>query len=535
MNNLFSVWGDSKEYIVGDKDVVKPGLCCFNNIIDACEMLHKHIKNNGNILTHCDVDVDGIGSGYITKRFIESQCTSKTLYIINKDKKHGVQQKQADYFKGTNIDLLIIVDSSSNEIDIVEQFNCDVLIIDHHDVDHNRTSGKTNDGHDWILVNNTLSGTDEKLVNEWLHRNNPNTVENAGSYKATDDMSCGLTCYELYRVYCEAYGMRNYLENMLLFQWSAVTLFTDTISLTNDRNQWYIANTVANFNIEPCLSILMQQLNRYQSVLDKSFISFTLAPVLNKTIRAGAGKDALNTVLNNPYMVNDLRVYGDMQASAIDTGILSPEVGDTYVIKDLTGLGISPNYCGVIASRLSGDYKKHALVYMVEDGMAKGSFRVSSLASKEINARDFISSHKEGNYAQGHRGAFGFNLELDELKAILRDINSLGTFDDGVPYLTAGDFPDKLKGMHHIDDLDTFKKEGNLYRLAIGNSRVNSQEQIDIIAPLGNAELIEQRGKLYTYKVLGLTCKAFEPLTTQKIRVYAEQSNQLNLFAKNFN
>jgi len=42
-------------------------------------------------------------------------------------------------------------------------------------------------------------------------------------------MSCGLTSYELYRLYSVAYKLGPMLENMMLYQWSAVTLFTDAI------------------------------------------------------------------------------------------------------------------------------------------------------------------------------------------------------------------------------------------------------------------------------------------------------------------
>ena len=102
-------------------------------------------------------------------------------------------------------------------------------------------------------------------------------------------------------------------------------------------------------------------------------------------------------------------------------------------------------------------------------------------------------------------------MDVEELKSILNDLSRIEHIDSQ-NYLTAGSLADGLKGKHHIDSIEDFKRAGNLLRLAIGNSYVNSQEQIDIIVSIQDAKLIEQRGKLYIYDILGIKCKAFEQL-----------------------
>lgn len=528
MNSIFDIWGS--DAITGDRDAKKPGLCLFNNCIQACEMLHNHLAQNQNIIIHCDVDVDGIGQGYIAKRFCEQNTRGQIRYCINRNKIHGIQSKHTEVFNKMPLNLLIVVDSSSNDLEIIKKFHCDVLVIDHHEVSHTEYSGKTEDGHNFIIVNNVLNGTSANEVEEWLKKLNQNTDVKLEDYTSTDMMSCGLTIYELLRLYQVAYNTGNILESQMLYQWSAITLFTDAISLLNERNQWYIQNTVCNNTLEPCLDILMKNLNPRQAVLDKSFITFKLAPAINKAIRADAGIDAVNVVMNKPQLVQSLLEFASVQQTALEIGKRFPKIGKYTVQKDITHDQISKNYTGVIAASLSGDFQKSAAVFSVENNIAYGSFRG---IQSEFDYRAFFENHKPGNYAKGHKAAFGFQLSLDELESILNDLDNTNVQDSIVNYLTAGDIPSSLIGKHHIQDINNFKKSGDLLRLAIGNSRVNSSEQIEIIVPLNSAKLIEQRGKLYIYDVLGIQCKAFEILKHPTIRIYAEQSNLLNIYAKN--
>lgn len=528
MEDIFEIWGN--DVITGDREANKPTICLFNNSIKACEMLHKHFKNKQNIIIHCDVDVDGIGQGYIVKRFSEYNTNGQIKYCINKNKIHGIQYKHAEAFNQIPLDLLIIVDSSSNEVDILKKFHCDVLVIDHHEVLHKHHSGKTEDGHDFIIVNNVLEGENPEIIKEWLSKLGVNTSEIIEKYQPTDMMSCGLTIYELFRLYQVAYQTGPILENSMLFQWSAITLFTDQVQMLNERNQWYIQNTVCQNSIESCLEQLMKNINPRQTILDKQFIVFKLAPLINKAIRADAGIEAVNAVMNKPQEIVQLARFQSIQQEALEKGKKFPKIGNYILWKDITNDGISNNYTGVIAASLSGEFSRQQAVYSVQDGKAIGSFRGTS---NNFDYREFFERHREGNYAQGHKAAFGFQLDIDELKSILNELDTMNTSNDFVNYLTAGDIPENLKGKHHIYDINNFKKSGGLLRLAIGNSRVNNSEQIEIIVPLSQAKLVEQKGKIYIYDILGIQCKAFELLKNSTIRVYAEQSNLLNIYAKN--
>ena len=72
-----------------------------------------------------------------------------------------------------------------------------------------------------------------------------------------------------------------------------------------------------------------------------------------------------------------------------------------------------------------------------------------------------------------------------------------------------------------------------MWRLAIGNSKVSSYEEINIETSIQEAVLKENKGKIYIYNVLGLECKSFEPLTTDIIKVYVEYSNNIDFYVRN--
>ena len=520
-------WGN--KVVTGEERAQKPDIVPFINCAGAIKMLNKHITNKSNIAIHCDVDVDGIGTGYIIGRFIAHNCGTHCKYIINKDKVHGIQQKHADYFADKPLQFMIIVDSSSNEIDIIKQFNCDVLVIDHHEVNHSSLIGKTLDGHDYVIVNNTIDNSDLVEIKELLSLRSGDAAEKLKEYIADDRMSCGLVVYELLRLYCLAYSDEKVIENMLLFQWAGVTLFTDSILLNTPRNQWYIENTIYSNNTETTLKRLMGELNRYKSSLDKSLINYTIAPVINKAIRASHCGDALNCVIFYPERIAELKKYGDVQLNAVEVGISDINVFGSFVTRDISDTDIHWNYSGVIASKILGEHNKNVVVYKVIDGYAEGSFRGRDAT---VDYRNKFDSYNSESWAQGHKAAFGFRCLVGDLNDIMSSLESIEVANSNKYLLTAGVLNTTSPGEFMIEDMDAFKRQGGIWKLGVGNSKVSSEEQILITVSASEARLVEQRGKLYIYNILGMQCKAFEPISKPIINIYVEYTNQIDCYIR---
>lgn len=523
-----ATWGN--KVVTGEEKAEKPGLLAFKNSDIAMRILKRHLDNDSKIAIHCDVDMDGIGTGYIMGRFITNRTNKVPLYIINKDKEHGIQQKHVDFFRDKKLDLMIIVDSSSNEIDIIKQFNCDVIVIDHHEVLHSELYGHTLDNtHEYVIVNNTISNNDISSIKCWVSQFNIDTANKLQNFDGDDRMSCGLVVYELLRLYCDTMGMEKLLENLLLFQWAGVTLFTDSIILNTPRNQWYIENTVHSTDIEVTLQSILGELNKYKTLLDKSLINYTIAPVINKAIRAGHSADALNVIIFKPKGITDLLKYRETQDNAINIGISDFKATDSYILRDMSNTEVHKNYNGVIASRLCGEYNKNCVVYKVTNGIAEGSFRgrISGL-----NYREIIDGYSDDSWGMGHKTAFGFACPVDKLDDVMSKLTSIESSSSNQYLLTAGKLNDKCPGKFVIKDMDEFKRQGGIWKLGIGNSKVSNDEQIFITVDSADLVLIEQHGKLYLYNALGMICKAFEPVTEPVVNIYIECSRQIECYIK---
>ena len=519
------------DVVLGYIKPVKPSLIGFKNTVEAIKLLRKHIVNDSTILMHCDVDVDGVGSGYILDRFLRNQGVNKIKYAINKEKEHGIQASHVDHINSEgSIDLLIILDSSSNDIELIRKFKCDVLVVDHHEVLHNNLYIK--DDYEYIIVNNMVENLDVDDINKFLMMNNPYTNEKIDKYSVEPDMSGAMVLYELLRVYSEVYSVGNILEKTLLYQWVAVTLFSDFILLKPNRNQWYIQNTLDSKNIEVGLHAILNKLNKYKSKLDKSFILYTLAPTINKAIRAGASRDVLKVIIKYPYNIDSLLEYKEIQNKVLEQALNNVmDIGDSYIIKDITSTDISKNYCGVIASKLCGEHNKNCAVYKVnKEGLCEGSFRGRQV---HVDYRKYFDDYSKDVYAQGHRNAFGFKMTKEQLYKVMSMLDDIES-ENEKSYISIGDIHDKYKGNMHLDNFSRLKKNNNIFRLAKANSRLSSIEHIPIITKSEYLEFMGNRGKLYLYSIDNLSCKAFEEIKTPFCELYVEYTDTVEIYVKNY-
>ena len=522
---LREIWHE--KYISGEDKAREPELAIFNNCSKALKLLDKHINLDSRICLHTDVDVDGIGTTYILKRVLEKYGSLKHLLLINKDKVHGIQKKHADYFNNSNsIDFIIITDSSSNEIDTIRSFNCDVLCIDHHDFlkDTDSMSGKCNDGiHEYVIVNSTVDNLNQDEDEKWIGGG-------YSKYIGNSEMSCGLVVYELLRIYTMHRGQEKLLENMKLYQWAGITLFTDVIDTLNERNQYYLDKTVFDVDREGTIYKMAQRLNKFNRVTSKNFINYTLAPMINRAIRAGNGAEALDIVINRPDDILELEKYKEVQEKAINKALYR---GDNKIIfdgdsvcYDVTDCNIGKNYNGVIASKIS-DGKCNAAVYTMVDGLCEGSFRGRY---KKVPYRKYFEQYKEGIYAQGHDGAFGYRLGKEDLESIMNNIIKCEPSGRIVEdYISVGDIPIDDRGRYHFNTFEEFKKDGLLWKIAVGNAKVSKLDEITIKVKASDVVLQNIRGKLYLYNVSGLECKAFKTLEGKYFNIYAEYTTDLEL------
>lgn len=523
--------------VIGVKRVERPEIMIFNNELKALRLIEEHIRAKSGMAIHADVDFDGIASAYLMYNELKRRGVMQRLLIINKEKEHGVKQKHVDYLNKNKVyQLLIVVDSSSKEIETIKKFECDVLVIDHHDVGDDEMSGICNDGiHRYVIVNSTIESSDFEETKDEINKWNISSLSNAVKCNGTQTLSCGLLIYEIMRMWYAIYNNVDQIEKSRIYQWAAASLYTDQIDLLDRRNQWYIQNMNCDRTIDASLLMIGEAIGKYNITLNKSYINFKLVPLINKAIRADAGGEALDIIINKPQAIGELVKYSTKQSETIDR-ICSKitETDKSYYMINITGMGVSKNYNGVIAARICGDYYKNTVVYEEVDGKYKGSFR-GRQKGVDYRQEAFMPNVE---MAEGHPTAFGFTAESeDDIERALEACNKSEPKEEHVKHLLSlGSVDDEMRGIYHIETLDELRKSRLLVMLATGNSNVGSADEINIIASTKDVVLKEAKEKYNTYLLMGdLELTSFETLKGKYFSIYAEFGNEIRLYARNIN
>ena len=521
------------DYIVMNKVPKKPKITNFFNSDEAIELLKTHIDRGSKIAIHADVDLDGIGSAYIMNRFLIKEMRSRPYLLINNVKRHGITEAYVEPLTKLGIELLIIVDSSSNNYETIEKFECDVLVIDHHIVDTMVYSGKTQSGR-YYIVNNT--------------------VPNFDVYEPDYAFSAGMVVYEFLRAYLDKLGKEDWMFEAKLYQWAVLTLFTDIISMDSERNQYYANYTIFNMNIEPALCVLLRSFSKYMTSVSKSVILFKLGPYVNQAIRAGACKEVLAIFMNNPANILELDKdgkYSELQAEALEFAETAV-VGDCYGYADMTNSNIKSSYSGVIAAGILNKTEKSAVAFKEKNGICKGSFR----GKYQLNYKDMFSSYcmdKDHTFAQGHANVFGFALHRETLMSILTNLKDIEKNYKDMWLITAGNMPQDYRGKYHIDNLALFAKSLGLANIGLMNRKLVSTEDISLYV-MNSSDVIYKKREVkrvikenaddskhkkskkdvYDVSLYGIRAIAFEPLTSDILKVYVEFSEKLDVFVSNY-
>lgn len=496
--------GDLSSIITEDVDIPEPDLMQFKNSDIALNMLLKHIKNRSKVSLLADVDMDGIGSAYVVYHFLSALGLSGCIKpCINKDRVHGVSEKHINYINNAvKPDLFIIVDSSSNDIDYISKMSCDVLVIDHHNLKLDQEGfGNTLSG-SYCIISNILSNLQA-------------------------DMSGCQVCYEFFRFVEHKLNLsdsNSILKNQLLYQIVGVTLLSDAVILNNKRNQWYIQNTLCNFNINETLKIILKNLNKYEKYLTKSFIQFKLVPLFNKAIRAGNSSLALDIFLNRPEDCNSLLEFSKLQDLVLDTNFNNYQIIDNVTFSNLDNTYTNANYAGVLAQRLVNETNRSSIAFKKVDGFYSGSFRGLCAGLDYRSALDSV-----GIQSQGHNTAFGIKFTYDKLDVIKSTIMDLEK-DYKQSYFMSiacdgGDFR-----------LNTFNElilNRNLLKLSYANKNLSSSEQLLVKLPKSLLVNTSKSVKYSTYSLGDFSCVSFENELTDYVILYCEYTTEVRLFIRN--
>ena len=412
----------------------------LNNIEAGAELLYNVMMKKGKILLVVDSDCDGFTSAAIIYQYIKDLVSDICIkYLLHEGKQHGLEDHLNSILEsGDNYDLIILPDSSSNDIDYHEQLkdiNLPCLVLDHHLTDVPISSNA-------IVINNQLS---------------PN-------YKNKELTGAGVV-YQFCKYLDKKLNVNHADKYMDL---AALGIIGDMGGMLSLENRYIAVNGLKNVNNFFFKSILDKQAFSTKGKVNPITVAFYVVPLINAMIRVGtmeekkrlfeafydgtkkipSGKRGAKGTLEYAAVesVRECTNARNRQNKTLDDAVFSLEnkvhkyglLENKILFVRLDDEDDFPAVLnGLCAMKLAAKFKKPTIVARLnKEGYVRGSARAVS-NSPLPNLKTFFTESGYFEYAMGHEGAHGISISNKNLtdfhnwaNAELADVDfGEGTYD----------------------------------------------------------------------------------------------------------
>lgn len=380
----------------------------LNNINEAVKCFVKHIENGDDIAILSDTDTDGVCSSTIIYKYIRAVAPSCNVYMVlhERPKAHGLSSH--DYTIPDGVKLLIIPDSSTNDIDECETLintGMSIIILDHHVCSENRPNKA-------IVVNNQMSD------------DYPNK-EACGAHVTYD--------------FCKAldeYYWTGYADDLI--DLVALADLADVMSIKSFPTRAAINVGLSNIKNKMFLEIIKAQDFSMKGIISPHTVTFYVSPLINAFLRSATFEerqllvrafcedesetffytkrgDDLPTEENiYEHVVRLMKSYKGKQDRAKQKAL--PQLmkmvegnEDKVAIIDASGV-LDTALTGVVAIKVSESINAPVLLLQKRNDNTYGG---SGRAFDACPIEDFRALVDECPYttlAQGHNSAFGIGI-----------------------------------------------------------------------------------------------------------------------------
>lgn len=404
----------------------------LDNIELAKKCFMRHIESNSKFCLIVDPDVDGYTSSAIVYNYIkdiDSNCSVE--YLIHDNKEHGLSSEMMDKIQliANNIDILIIPDAGSNDDDnlikLVENYNFDIIVLDHHEVD--------SDKKDYIKINNS----EIIIVNNQLSLNYPNKqLSGVGVvYKFLQSLDD-----ELWVDFSS-----KYLDLV------AVGNIADVMDLRELETRYLVKKGLLNLNNKFIQAVFDKMSYSTSGIFNINNIGWYIVPLINNIIRNGdndikknmfeafiendmsfeyKNKKTQEIIMEDIYTKVAREGYNLKQTSSKKLSKIIDELvfkiddninENKLIMVDITEYKIK-SMSGLIASKLTNIYNRPCIVYAISDGICRGSGRNCDNSFNNY-LKDYLSSLNLFDLVEGHQSAFGVVFKEDVISVIQQQVD----------------------------------------------------------------------------------------------------------------
>lgn len=387
----------------------------LDNMEEAIDCFATHFERGDLIAILVDSDPDGFSSAAMLYSYIKMlQEDYPVRYILhNNNKAHGLaKMKDGDFNIPEGTKLFIVPDAGTNDS---EQFNeliesgIDCICLDHHE---SEDIAKTNKA---IIVNNQISK----------------------SYTDKDFSGAGIVMEFLRAL--DDYYICDYADKFL--DLCAFANISDVMDIRNAQTRYYVEEGIRNIRNKFLVALAKAQEFSTKGVTNIHTISWYWTPILNSMIRIGEIEDRdlvfrafIETDEVFPYKKrgSDIEVDEDIytRAARLCKNIkakqdkmrdalyndLKEEINPEDKVIVLLSNDADSGIVGLSCMKLCDFAKKPTIVLQeYEDGVLGGSARNYD-GSPVKDFKELVNSVGLFNFAQGHSGAFGVNIDKDKLE-----------------------------------------------------------------------------------------------------------------------
>lgn len=408
---------DIEKFLNLDESVVNDWRL-LKNIEKAVDCLLTHIKAKSNIFVQVDSDADGYTSSAILINYLKSIFPNINIkWELQEGKEHGIILNKVP----SETNLVIVPDSGSNQYEIhsaLKKRGIDVIVLDHHECEK--------ESEDAIVVNNQLSP-------EYPNKN----FSGAG------------IVYKFCKAIDEHLGVNkaDYFLDLV-----AVGNIGDVMDMRELETRYYVLKGLENINNSFIQALLKQQEYSIKGVVNITSIAFYIVPLINAAIRVGDKEDKVDmmksflesneTVFNEKKDMNETiqvatarRLYNlkNKQNRLRDKGVELIEkrieekglLSNKALIVNVTDI-LDKNLTGLVATQISKKYKRPVLLIRQKDNST--IFGGSARGYEKGVLKDFKQFLQDINkfiFCEGHKNAFGFEIEAEKLIEVNNIINDL--------------------------------------------------------------------------------------------------------------
>lgn len=356
------------------------------------------VGNNRSVYLDEDCDIDGYLSVLSLKTMFDVLGHTNYFIPTHVYKRHGlgVDACRAMLREG-KYDYYIITDSSTNNTELFDLFlehpEAKCICIDHHMSETDRSQYRNTN----VLIINPKLDSREKGTETLLH-----------------DLSACCVVSLLVDAAVH-YNYPDKYDDLKGAHWvyGYITLYSDSCKFSYYNIAYARRVVESHFPYPPLVEMFI---NKY-STLNRTFVSWTLAPRLNALLRAEYFNIAHDVFYNPQKVISEgtvdfiEKVYQESKkfVENLSTGAHIIE-RDNLVVGILADTARARNYTGLVASNLSTKYNKPAMVLLhTSQHEYEGSVR-------DLYSRNLLDIFKTVIYAEGHSPAFGVKLMKDNLE-----------------------------------------------------------------------------------------------------------------------